>query len=131
MTVAEFCDLEQVSVANFYRWRRKLAAGAQRWLEQKSRRALRAVTRRAAQDQQVDELRAFVPVRIDAGTVVELHLPNGSRVCIPSQELSAIAAAVTAAGQLSVEQPATGQRAAGPPPTGRSSSGRVEEADPC
>jgi hypothetical protein len=95
-TVAAFCAAERVSVPTFYQWKRRLgseAAGAGR------RQADTAPVARCAG--------AFVPVRIAAGAIVEMELPNGTRVRVPAGDLEAIGAAVAAAGRLPI--PAEGE----------------------
>lgn len=87
LTVAAFCEAEGVSTPSFYQWRRKLDS---RVIEVAP--AAARVTRPE-----------FVPLRIatpgSAGAPVEIHLPNGARVCLASNDPQGIAAAITAAAQ--------------------------------
>jgi hypothetical protein len=87
-TVAEFCRRERVSVPSFYEWRRRLA------------QAPAPPQRGEVASPQARP--AFVPVTIvpQAQAAVELHLPNGVRVCLPAGDVQALAAAIAAAGQL-------------------------------
>jgi len=88
-TVAAFCAGEQVAVPTFYQWKRKLRA---------------SVTER---DDPADRASpawdgpTFVPVRIEGSAVVEIELPNGARVRVPSGDVVALSAAIAAAGRLS------------------------------
>jgi len=85
LTVAAFCEAEGVSTPSFYQWRRRL--------DSRGRGAPPAVTRMTRQ--------AFVPLQIaaPAGGPVEIHLPNGARVCLPGNDRQGIAAAIAAAAQ--------------------------------
>jgi len=67
LTIAEFCELEGYSTASFYQWRRNLSDGEH------------------------PNTPAFVPVELDsrdlgpgAGRSVEIDLPGGAIVKIPS-----------------------------------------------
>jgi hypothetical protein len=80
-TVADFCELEGVSVANFYQWRGKLAA-------------------EDADSLSVDTP-GFVAVEITPpspvdGSSVQVFLPGGARMLVPCQSREAIAAVVSA-----------------------------------
>lgn len=85
LTVAAFCEAEGVSRPSFYQWRSRLGAQG-----------------RHTRPGETGEMRpAFVPLRIatpaPAGAPVEIHLPNGARVCLPSNDPQGIAAAIAAA----------------------------------
>jgi transposase len=88
-TVAAFCAAEQVSVPTFYQWKRKLAAESS---------GLR--TRHANASLSVNRAGTFLPVRIEGATLVELELPNGARVRVPASDLTALEAAIAAAGRI-------------------------------
>lgn len=80
-TVADFCGREGVSVANFYQWRRKLAA-------------------KSADSLSVDTP-GFVAVEITPpspleGSCVQVFLPSGARMLVPCQAREAIVAVVAA-----------------------------------
>lgn len=87
LTVAAFCETEGVSTPSFYQWRRRLDS-----LAMEAAPAATRITRQA-----------FVPLRIatpaPAGAPVEIHLPNGARVSLPSNDPQGIAAAIAAAAQ--------------------------------
>ncbi len=87
--VAAFCSAEHVSVPTFYQWKRKLAA-----------EAVRRRSRRAGTSLSVNRTGTFLPVRIEGATLVEMELPNGTRVRVPSSDLAALGAAIAAAGQV-------------------------------
>jgi hypothetical protein len=84
LTVAAFCRTECVSVPSFYQWRKKLAATGQDDASGFSRSAQHA----------------FVPVRIATTAEVEVHLPNGSRICLPGNDTALIDTVIAAAGRL-------------------------------
>lgn len=86
-TVAEFCRREGISVPSFYAWRRRLAPAP-------------APPRRGEAPAPAPDRPAFVPVTILSQAAVEVHLPNGVRVCLPAGDLPALSAAIAAAGQL-------------------------------
>ncbi len=80
-TVADFCGREGVSVANFYQWRRKLAA--------------------EDGDSLSVDAPGFVAVEITPpspaeGSCVQVFLPGGARMLVPCQAREAIAAVVAA-----------------------------------
>jgi hypothetical protein len=81
LTVADFCDLEGVSTASFYQWRRRLGRGA---------------ARRATPE-------PFLPVQVvpspRTSAAVEIHLPNGARVSLAIADAPVMAAAIAAAAQ--------------------------------
>jgi hypothetical protein len=81
LTVADFCDLEGVSTASFYQWRRKLGRG---------------VGRGAAPE-------PFLPVQVvpspRISAAVEVHLPNGARVSVAIADAPVMAAVIAAAAQ--------------------------------
>lgn len=89
LTIADFCEAERVSEATFQYWRRRLA-------EDRSSGAVTAGNRPASDA-------GFLPIRVSLATV-EIHLPGGARVSIPSGETTALRIAIEAALQ----------RAAGP-----------------
>ncbi|MFM7843253.1 MAG: hypothetical protein ACKPEY_03335, partial [Planctomycetota bacterium] len=52
---------------------------------------------------------SFLPVRISGAWTIQLELPNGVRVSIPSSDAGAIHAAISAAGRLSFATSAAGR----------------------
>jgi hypothetical protein len=115
-TVAAFCSAEDVSVPTFYQWKRRLAAESVRWRRRRAAtsssvtrvRSSSSVKRGAtcgslngaARSMRVNRAGAFLPVRIEGATLVEMELPNGARVRVPSGELAALGAAIAAAGRI-------------------------------
>jgi hypothetical protein len=87
--VAAFCSAEHVSVPTFYQWKRKLAA-----------ESAKCRSRRAGASLSVNRAEAFLPVRIEGATLVEMELPNGTRVRVPSGDLAVLGAAIAAAGRI-------------------------------
>lgn len=88
-TVTAFCSAERVSMPTFYEWRRKLAAVS---VSGKRRRAIPAVP--------VGRAPAFLPVQIEGAALVEMNLPNGTRVRVPANDLGLIGAVIAAAGRV-------------------------------
>jgi len=89
LTVAAFCREEGVSAPSFYHWRKRLA--------ERDRQGVSA--------KRVGE--SFVPVRLTTALApphatppVEIHLPNGVRVCVPGDDLVALRAGIAAAAEL-------------------------------
>lgn len=90
LTVARFCQSEGVSAPTFYQWRKRLAAC--------DGQGISAVTKPTG---------SFVPVRVMAAVAppqaappVEIHLPNGARICLPSGDVVALRVGIQAAGEL-------------------------------
>lgn len=94
-SVAAFCSAERVSVPTFYEWKRKLAS-----------RSVGCRKPRAKSSELRNPAQAFLPVRIEGVTPVEIELPNGTRVRVPSTDLKALQAAIAAAGCVPVAWPA-------------------------
>jgi len=91
LTVAQFCRSEGVSDATFYQWQRRLA-------------------KRGREDtsQGPKPTRSFLPVRVTPASAptqeappVEIHLPNGTRVCLPCGDVATLRVCIQAAGELS------------------------------
>jgi|MudIll2142460700_1097286.scaffolds.fasta_scaffold152120_3 hypothetical protein len=103
--VAAFCSAEQVSVATFYQWKRRLAAEGVR---RRSRRAGSSSSGNQAATSRMSVNRGgtFLPVRIEGATLVEMELPNGARVRVPARELAALGAAIAAAGRIPAQSEA-------------------------
>jgi|SRR6187397_1541329 hypothetical protein len=89
-TVTDFCRRAGVSVASFYQWRRKLAAVA-------SPEATTPGVPATAM--------SFLPVEITppSRNTIEVLLPNGTRVLVPSGEREAIRAVVEAVASVQLE----------------------------
>jgi transposase-like protein len=90
LTVAEFCRSEGVSAPTFYQWRKRLA--------ERGRRGVSGAAK---------AVESFVPVRLttlgaatSAMPPVQIHLPNGAKVCFPSGDRTALRVGIRAAGEL-------------------------------
>jgi hypothetical protein len=90
MTVAEFCRREDVSVASFYLWRRKLA---------ETTIAEEATVKQSAGP-------TFIPVQVAAGANLQVVFPNGTRLTLPAHDhelvklsIESIAVARTTTGE--------------------------------
>jgi transposase-like protein len=90
-TVSEFCRRLGVSVATFYQWQRKLSSAANG-----AARTSTAVTMPAAKPGQATGPIHFLPVEITAASQVEVSLPGGARLSIPSREHDALRTVVAA-----------------------------------
>ena len=85
VTIAAFCEREGVSVPSFYQWRRKLAAAGN------ARQRKSGAARSAA-----GEVR-FLPIEIAGGTSsVEVLLPGGAKLLVPSHEHEALRTIIAA-----------------------------------
>lgn len=80
LSVTRFCQLESISMPSFYQWRKRLGTS----------RLNKAVP-------------TFVPVRLTQSSAVEIHLPNGARICVPPGHADSLRVAIEAAGRLSDE----------------------------
>ena len=83
LTVARFCDGEQVSVASFYYWRKKLGQTA-------SRRRTRS---RPGVFRQVAVIPA-PPAMAPASSRIVIQLPCGTRIEVDAEHLDAVRAVV-------------------------------------
>ena len=93
-TVADFCDRAGVSTAAFYQWRRKLAGAALSGGLAKPSPAAASLN--------------FLPVEIREprnGDVVEVLLPNGIRVLVPSRDQESLRTVLESLGSDRREEP--------------------------
>lgn len=90
MTVAEFCRREEVSVASFYQWRRKLAETAT--AEEEAFRPSAVPT--------------FVPVQVAASADLQVDFPNGTRLTLPAHDRELVKLSIAA---IAVAQTTTGE----------------------
>jgi hypothetical protein len=88
MSVTRFCRDQRVSIPSFYHWRKRLAL-------EPGRKAPPL----------------FVPVHVTQSAAVEIHLPNGTRICVPLGHVESLRVAIETAG--------------------RPTSGTAEEVDAC
>jgi hypothetical protein len=99
LTVARFCEEEGVSTVSFYRWRKRLA---------------KQPTSRTTKPPQpnIGQTPAFQAVRVTTSAIasMSIHLPGGTRVDVPMENLDAIRAVLA---EL-VRQDATPDRGASP-----------------
>ncbi len=110
LTVTKFCDDVRISVASFYHWRKQLAAKQADCKLNPARVPVRATP--AIKKAFVPSL-PFVPVQVRpaaamaAVAAIEIHLPNGARVCLPGGDTQwlrvAIESAARAYGTISTE----------------------------
>ena len=96
LTVAEFCDREDVSVAAFYQWRRKLVA-----LGQSSAATARAQSQGGLPAPVVSGLpNGFVPVRVWPSSAIEVRLPNGVVLTLPAGDPEVLRQALLVVSQI-------------------------------
>ena len=77
ISVTRFCERERVSAPSFYLWRKRLAV-------------LPATSGTPT----------FVPVRLTQASAVEIHLPNGARICVPPGHAEILRVAIETVGRL-------------------------------
>jgi transposase-like protein len=107
-TVAEFCRREEVSSAAFYQWRRRLAQDAKSAARECGEVASRLATPgRAARV--YGRPAGFVELTLPAAAVVELDLPNGVRIRVPTDQEAALDAVIRAAGEVAGHVDTTGK----------------------
>ncbi len=105
LTVAEFCDREQVSVAAFYQWRRKLVTLVHQ----------PPVATRGQEGQVASPLSGapdgFVPVRVRSSSTIEVRLGNGVVLTLPAGDLEVLRQTLLVVSQIPVPvSPVTGGR---------------------
>jgi len=89
MTGAEFCSQEGVSVATFYKWRRKWGQSLARESQSTPRQPA------PAREASVSGMN-FVPVEIVGLSSLEVLLPSGTKLQIPCHEREAIRTVIAA-----------------------------------
>ena len=77
MSVTRFCHSEQVSAPSFYHWRKRLALAPRK-----------------------KSVPLFMPVHVTRTAAVEVHLPNGTRVCLPPGDRESLRVAIETAGRM-------------------------------
>ena len=96
LTVAEFCDREQVSVAAFYQWRRKFVT-----LVNQSETTAQAQGGHPAQVSSGSP-NGFVPVRVLSSLTIEVRLHNGVVLTLPAGDLEVLRQALLVVSQIPV-----------------------------
>lgn len=115
-TVGQFCEREQVSVANYYQWRRKLEEMAKSRGAQSTRlsRGISAVPAPAIPSREHDPRSSsalqFLPLEITGPTTptaarVEVLLPSGIQVRVPCHETAALQTVLAVLCQRLSEEP--------------------------
>jgi hypothetical protein len=113
LAVAEFCAVEGVSPASFYQWRRRLAADRTRpAVERPVRSISRTAGSRRVNGMPASSQARFVPVRLNgpAAVGIEIHLPNGARLCLPGGDPEILRVAIESVGRLDRARPTEGPR---------------------
>ena len=93
LTVAAFCQAEDVSLPSFYHWRSKLDA------PEEPIGVRRHVAPRDA-ERTAGSKHAFLPVQVIAAATIEIHLPNGARLAVPTGDQATLEATIAAVGRL-------------------------------
>ena len=101
LTVAAFCELEQVSIAAFYQWRRKLTndvsdAGTSAMAERLETRPTPIV-------------KGFVPVKLLQPTVIEVRLVNGVTLTLPGGDLEVLRQTLNFVSRLPADSGSAGE----------------------
>ena len=94
LTVAEFCDREDVSVAAFYQWRRKLVA-----LGHSPGATARAQGSLSAQIVSGPP-NGFVPVKVWQSSAIEVRFPNGVVLTLPAGDPEVLRQALLVVSQI-------------------------------
>ena len=87
MSITEFCRRENVSVASFYQWRRKLAG-------------LTSIV----PDQPPPTRASFVPVQVAGSTGLQVSFPNGARLSMDTTDPELIRISIEAIAQVRAAQ---------------------------
>ncbi|MBI3462341.1 MAG: hypothetical protein HY000_04675 [Planctomycetes bacterium] len=101
LTVAAFCQVERVSDASFYQWRKKLQGTQERPV----------IGRQPVQQRSLGRARGtevFVPLQIVQSAMIEIYLPNGARITLPAGDPATLETAVAVVARW---QPAIGGEA--------------------
>jgi len=110
-TIVEFCRRMGVPVWSFYYWQQRLRSGTIKTSSDQARDGTVTPTRRrrfvhrAGHGGTKSGLN-FVPIQIAGQRSVEVHLPNGARVTVPSHDRDAIDAVIAALVRDPQERPA-------------------------
>lgn len=96
LTVAEFCDREDVSVAAFYQWRRKLVAR----VNQPDTTARNQAGHPASPSSGAPD--GFVPVRVLPSSTIEVRLHNGVVLTLPAGDLEVLRQTLLVVSQIPV-----------------------------
>lgn len=96
LSVSAFCRREGVSLASFYRWRKRLA----------DQRRSAGGEKRGAGPVAGDGAGSFVPVSVTGLSAVVIELPDGVVVRVPASEAEALRTAILAGREACREVPA-------------------------
>lgn len=98
LTVAAFCEQDEVSQAAFYAWRKKLPAETRQPTVDRSHGNIASATTRAPRH---PEASSFIPVvSLNSQSRVVLTLTNGVRVEVPGDDRDLVAHTVRVAGTM-------------------------------
>ena len=100
-TIVQFCRRVGVPVWSFYYWRQRLQSGTITAASDRQPNGAATPTRHArfvhrARHTATKPRLKFVPIQITGQPGVEVHLPNGARVSVPSHDRDAIATVIAA-----------------------------------
>lgn len=101
LSVAAFCELEQVSIAAFYQWRKKLTndvsdAGTSAMPDSLMTRPTPIV-------------KGFVPVKLLQPTVIEVRLANGVMLTLPAGDLEVLRQTLNFVSRLPADSGSAGE----------------------
>jgi hypothetical protein len=96
-TIVEFCRRVGAPVWSFYYWRQRLQPATITAASHRQRHRTATPTRHhRARHAGTKPSLNFVPIQITGQPSVEVHLPNGARLTVPSHDRDAIAAVIAA-----------------------------------
>jgi hypothetical protein len=102
LTVAAFCDREQVSIAAFYQWRRKLQTKS-------GSDAGPSVTPASLITRPAPISKGFVPVQLLRPAVIEVRLGNGVTLTLPAGDLEALRQTLNIVSRLPADSGSVGE----------------------
>lgn len=102
LTVAAFCDQEQVSIAAFYQWRRKLRVAGRSEAEL-------SLTPTSLMTGPSPLSKGFVPVQLLHSAVIEVRLRNGITLSLPTGDLEALRLTLNIVSRLPLDHGSDGE----------------------
>lgn len=101
LTVAAFCEQEQVSIAAFYQWRKKLTNDVS------DAGTLAMPDRRMTGPTPIGK--GFVPVKLLQPTVIEVRLVNGVTLALPAGDLEVLRQTLNFVSRLPADSSSAGE----------------------
>jgi hypothetical protein len=100
-TIAEFCRRAGVPVRSFYYWRQRVQPGISSAASHRQRHGTATADQHArfvhrSRRAGTKPTLKFVPIEITERPSIEVHLPHGARMMVPSQDRDAIGVVIAA-----------------------------------